>query len=106
MAIAEGTGLLVRSIVATANATINPPTSISATPLLFRFSVTSASFHAGFRCSSPEQTKVIRIRTSMAPMTSPTDQTTMGLDFEFGETADLRCPAVMASTSTFPERRL
>ena len=60
MAIAEGTGFLVRSIVATANATINPPTSIIATPLLFRFSVTSASFHAGFWCSSPEQTKVIR----------------------------------------------
>ena len=48
MAIAEGTGLLVRSIVATANAIINPPTTIIATPLLFRFSVTSASSHAGF----------------------------------------------------------
>jgi hypothetical protein len=47
MAIAEGTGLLVRSIVATANATINPPTSIIARPLLFQLSAISASFHAG-----------------------------------------------------------
>jgi hypothetical protein len=46
MAIAEGTGLLVRSIVATANATIKPPTSIIARPLLFQLSATSASFHA------------------------------------------------------------
>ena len=48
MAIAEGMGLLVRSIVATANATINPPTIINATPVLFRLSVIRASFHASF----------------------------------------------------------
>jgi hypothetical protein len=46
MAIAEGAGFSVRSIVATANATINPPTIIIAKPLPFRISVTSAFFHA------------------------------------------------------------
>jgi hypothetical protein len=48
MAIAEGTGLLLGSIGATANTTINSPASIIATPLLFSFSVTAALFHAGF----------------------------------------------------------
>lgn len=44
--IAEGTALLVRSIVATANATINPPTIIIAAPVLLILSVIRASFHA------------------------------------------------------------
>ena|GEM_PF-5737621 len=44
-AIAEGAGLLVRTIVATANAIINPPTIIIATPVFFGPSVISASFH-------------------------------------------------------------
>ena len=48
MAIAEGTGLLVRSIAATANAIINPPTIIIATPVLFELAVIRASFHARF----------------------------------------------------------
>ena len=48
MAIADGTGLSVRSITTMAKATIAPPTSIIATPLLLRFSATSASFHIGF----------------------------------------------------------
>jgi hypothetical protein len=50
----------VRNIVATANATISPPTSIIARPLLFRFSVTSASFHPGFTLSSLEHRKVFQ----------------------------------------------
>jgi hypothetical protein len=54
MAIADGTGFSVRNIVATANATISPPTSIIARPLLFRFSVTRPSFHAVSTYSSLE----------------------------------------------------
>jgi len=53
MAIAEGTGLFVRSIVATANAIINPPTIIIAAPVLFARSVIRASFHARSSRSSP-----------------------------------------------------
>jgi hypothetical protein len=60
MAIADGTGFSVRNIVATANTTISPPTSIIARPLLFRFSAISASFHAGFIHSSLEHRKMIQ----------------------------------------------
>jgi hypothetical protein len=45
MAIAAGTGLAVKSIVATENATINPPTSIMAVPRLFQFVAISTSSH-------------------------------------------------------------
>ncbi len=60
MANADGAELSVRSITTIANATITPPTSIIATPLVVRFSVTSASFHIGLRCSSSKQTSLAR----------------------------------------------
>lgn len=45
MAIADDTGLAVRSIVTMANATISPPTTIIAVPLLLQFMAISTSSH-------------------------------------------------------------
>jgi hypothetical protein len=99
MAIADGTGFSVRNIVATANATISPPTSIIARPLLFRFSVTRPSFHPGFIYSSLEgrsHERRIRLRptrkTQLQEHHVPSDERTAAIRLARLSSAGYRSP--------------